>query len=275
MANWHYYNTDGEKISVTDKELKKLAQTGKITRGTFVEEPGGRTGLAKDVKGLTFGEPVQPNPTPQTTPPKPSMSSTIEQTEIDKFLAKHGIKYDVKMAEQHGWTLLHEAARFGKVEVVKFLVDMGAAIDIKSISGRTPLDVAKESGNMAVVQYFSSLKATSTNSFAVNVPQVQAEPSKPSMPIATEQVETSGDFEYFDDDDNNGDYYDDYGDDHFDDYGDEPSTSGGRGHWLDELKAIREEPNQLRKMELLRYVEATYGITVDPLTKRWIGIKGY
>ena len=183
MANWHYYNTDGEKISVTDKELKELALTGKITRGTFVEEPGGRTGLAKDVRGLKFAEAVQSKPTPESIPSEPK-----------------------------------------------------------------PLP-------------------------PVPIPQVEAKPSKPSMPIAAEQVETSDDFEYFDDDDNNGDYYDDYGGDHFDDYGGEPSTSGGG--WYDELKAIREEPNQARKQELLRAVQARYGITVDNLTKRWIGIRGF
>ena len=51
-VNWHYY----EKISVTSKELKGLALTGQISLETFVEDPSGRTGLAKDVRGLKFGE---------------------------------------------------------------------------------------------------------------------------------------------------------------------------------------------------------------------------
>ena len=130
---------------------------------------------------------------------------------------------------------------------------------------------------MAVVQYFSSLKATSTNSFAVNVPQVQEEPSKPSMPIAAEQVETSDDFEYFEDNNRGEDNYEYFDDDNnnYDDYGDEPPASGNGGTWFEELKAIREEPNQARKQELLRAVQARHGITVDPLTKRWLGIRGY
>ena len=45
--------------------------------------------------------------------------------------------------------------------------------------------------------------------------------------------------------------------------------------WYPELKAIRDEQNKLRKLELLRAVEARYGIRADNLTKRWIGIRGY
>jgi hypothetical protein len=58
MANWHYYTANNkEKIGpITGKELKQLVQQGTITPQTFVEDPTGRTGLAKDVNGLTFPE---------------------------------------------------------------------------------------------------------------------------------------------------------------------------------------------------------------------------
>jgi hypothetical protein len=58
MANWHYYTANNEeKIGpITGKELKQLVQQGTITPQTFVEDPSGRTGLAKDVNGLTFPE---------------------------------------------------------------------------------------------------------------------------------------------------------------------------------------------------------------------------
>jgi hypothetical protein len=63
MANWHYYNENREKVGpITGKELKQLALMGTVTPEHFVEDPTGRTGLAKDVKGLTFAETPLPIP---------------------------------------------------------------------------------------------------------------------------------------------------------------------------------------------------------------------
>ena len=64
MANWHYYNENREKIGpITGSDLKRLVQQGTVTPETFVEDPTGRTGLAKDVKGLKFADtsPVSEN----------------------------------------------------------------------------------------------------------------------------------------------------------------------------------------------------------------------
>jgi len=56
-ANWYYYNGNREKFGpITSGELKQLVLQGTVTPETFVEDPTGRTGLAKDVKGLTFPE---------------------------------------------------------------------------------------------------------------------------------------------------------------------------------------------------------------------------
>ena len=52
-------------------------------------------------------------------------------------------------------------------------------------------------------------------------------------------------------------------------------AGASRAGWYPELKAIRDEQNKLRKLELLRAVEARYGIRADNLTKRWLGIRGY
>ena len=59
MANWHYFTESREKIGpITGKELKQLVLQGAVTPETFVEDPQGRTGLAKDIKGLAFPEPA-------------------------------------------------------------------------------------------------------------------------------------------------------------------------------------------------------------------------
>ena len=93
MANWFYYNEEGEKIAVTGGELKSLAKAGMITRDTIVETEEGKQAPARRVKGLTFiqstthkaSEPVEPNtnqvtvslPTDQTaTPVSPSVPIT-------------------------------------------------------------------------------------------------------------------------------------------------------------------------------------------------------
>ena len=86
MANWNFYNEQGEKISVTGKELKELALTGKVTPDTSVEAPSGRTGLAKDVKGLTFAEAVQPEIYDVRSPePKPLPSIPVPPIEVNPF----------------------------------------------------------------------------------------------------------------------------------------------------------------------------------------------
>ena len=70
------------------------------------------------------------------------------------------------------------------------------------------------------------------------------------------------------------DDYDDneYCDDYDGDY--EPSTSGGGGGRFQELQRIKDEPNQDRKRELLRWYAGIYG-EPDDLTKRWVGLRGY
>ena len=70
MAKWHYYNENREKIGpITGTQLKQLVREGAIMPSTFVEDPSGRTGLAKDVRGLTFTETVRPEPSPLNIPP--------------------------------------------------------------------------------------------------------------------------------------------------------------------------------------------------------------
>jgi ankyrin repeat protein len=58
-----------------------------------------------------------------------------------------------------GYTPLHFAAAPSvDVEITKFLVSKGANVNAKSTRGKTPLDVAKQRGHRAVVEYLSGLK---------------------------------------------------------------------------------------------------------------------
>jgi len=79
MTNWHYYNENREKIGpIASRELKQLVQQGTVTPDTFVEDPTGRTGLAKDVKGLKFPDTETSTPEPFIATPTPFVPT--EQT---------------------------------------------------------------------------------------------------------------------------------------------------------------------------------------------------
>ena len=56
---YYSYNKNGDKISVTGKELQELAKQGVITPDTLVEVEGGKTVWAKGIKGLMFAKTVQ------------------------------------------------------------------------------------------------------------------------------------------------------------------------------------------------------------------------
>jgi hypothetical protein len=56
MSTWYYINENGEKIAVTGRELKQLAQQGSITLETAIETEDGKIVSAGKVKGLMFGE---------------------------------------------------------------------------------------------------------------------------------------------------------------------------------------------------------------------------
>ena len=71
MANWYYYNNNGEKIGpIQTAALKMLAQQGIIARETIIENHTGRSVTAGSVNGLTFPEPVTPSAVP-VLPGKP------------------------------------------------------------------------------------------------------------------------------------------------------------------------------------------------------------
>jgi len=145
MANFWYYDQHGHKQGTfSTEQIVRLAQQGVITPETIIENAeSGKTRQARKIEGLMFAETASHNtPLPQNT----------EQAEIDLFFEKFG--RDIHKADEYGWTLLHKAAELGKVEVVEFLISQGADISAEANSGRTPLDVAKDHGNTAVVEYF-------------------------------------------------------------------------------------------------------------------------
>ena len=59
---------------------------------------------------------------------------------------------DLEACDERGFTALHAAASKTKVDVVRALLDAGASVKAKDLSGRTPLHVASETGDFATCQ---------------------------------------------------------------------------------------------------------------------------
>ncbi len=70
-----------------------------------------------------------------------------DAVEAIRICIDHGV--DVNAANDKGDTALHGAATSGRDQVVAFLVEKGAKIDVKDKEGRTPLDVAMGVGARA------------------------------------------------------------------------------------------------------------------------------
>ena len=67
-----------------------------------------------------------------------------------KFLIKH--KIDINKQYRYGHTLLHNAALYGDINMVKLLVKSGAKL-IKNDFGLTAIDSARDNNHSNVVEY--------------------------------------------------------------------------------------------------------------------------
>jgi ankyrin repeat protein len=69
---------------------------------------------------------------------------------VTKFVLKH--KIDINKQYRYGHTLLHNAALYGDINMVKLLVKNGAKL-IKNDFGLTAIDSARDNGYNDVVEY--------------------------------------------------------------------------------------------------------------------------
>jgi ankyrin repeat protein len=109
-----------------DVEMAKLL----LDRGA---KPLGSTGNHKTALMLAAGLNVDRGVSPGTNP---------EAFELVKLIYELGDR-DVNAVDEMGSTPLHAAAQRGSKEIIQFLVDKGARLDVNTSFGWTPLDVAR------------------------------------------------------------------------------------------------------------------------------------
>ena len=187
MANWFYYNENGDKISVTGGQLKGLAKAGMITPETIIETEDGKTATARKVKGLTFVETVPPTESDTFTAPAEQKITTWfyydnnnqKQGPVTggqlKGLAKSGVITPETMIETEegktaparrvkGLTFAEtmssvESDTFTaeeQAEIDRFCVENGSDVKALNKDGLTLLDLATKKGKIEVVKFLVS-----------------------------------------------------------------------------------------------------------------------
>ncbi|CAL1285639.1 unnamed protein product [Larinioides sclopetarius] len=67
--------------------------------------------------------------------------------------------FDINSKDRHGQTVLHIAAKFNRIQVFRYLVDLKQmSLDISDANGKTPLHVAVENQSNDVVEYISKFE---------------------------------------------------------------------------------------------------------------------
>lgn len=97
MANWWYYNRQGEKVGpISVSALKSLAQQGLISRDTLLENANKRAVVAGEVNGLSFSEPVtspMASALPSIAPPTvPNSSASVSPVEANPFATSRQVE---------------------------------------------------------------------------------------------------------------------------------------------------------------------------------------
>ncbi len=80
--------------------------------------------------------------------------TAAKEGDID-LLSYHLARRDINSVNQDGKTALHIASEEGKLEIVSFLLNLGASKDLLDHDGRTALNYAKLSGNKALIELLS------------------------------------------------------------------------------------------------------------------------
>jgi ankyrin repeat protein len=72
-----------------------------------------------------------------------SLAGRGKLDELKSYVKAHGNQF-LRAPDANGWTLLHEAARFGQIEMAVYLVEQGVDMNCKEKDGNTALQVARK-----------------------------------------------------------------------------------------------------------------------------------
>ncbi|KAI9044107.1 ankyrin repeat domain-containing protein [Aspergillus affinis] len=80
------------------------------------------------------------------------------RTEIMRILLEFDKSLDVNMQDKNGKTTLHDAALCGKVDTARFLLEHGADPTIEDNHDRTPMRIAREMNEIAIMELLRATK---------------------------------------------------------------------------------------------------------------------
>jgi ankyrin repeat protein len=72
-----------------------------------------------------------------------SLAGRGKLDELKSYVKAHGNQF-LRAPDANGWTLLHEAARFGQIEMALYLVEQGVDINCRARDGNTALQLARK-----------------------------------------------------------------------------------------------------------------------------------
>ena len=131
----HYFSV---ALHLKERWFKK-ARKGRLKQMKFIYKIMKENGVEEDIKKWR-------NSGDRTILMEASLSGNIN---ILKWLIQE-LHFDVNKQNNYGWSALHFAAIYNRIECAQFLVDIGS-LHLRSYlrpSGKTPLDYAKEYGNI-------------------------------------------------------------------------------------------------------------------------------
>jgi len=111
---------------------------------------------------MMFSTSSTPNGQTATDAPRPPAVSNqftaAEQLEIDRFLGEYGndIRAVRRVGNTEEITMLHNAAQYGTLAVVKYLVSQGLSVHVRDSGRGTPLHYAVNGANIEIADFLIS-----------------------------------------------------------------------------------------------------------------------
>ena len=147
----HYFSV---VLDLKERWFEK-ARKGKLEQMKFIYKIMKEKGVEEDIKKWR-------NSNDRTILMEASLSGNLN---VLKWLIQE-LQFDVNKQNNYGWSALHFAAIYNRIQCARFLLDIGSQHlrSYVSPSGKTPLDYAKEYGNIEMQRLLECGHKAMTNS---------------------------------------------------------------------------------------------------------------